>query len=232
MRVDYKKKTEIKEITTQVKVFIAFDGAEFENRYECEKYETEQRNILRQGIESCRDADGYPGFDGNCHSDENFYCWIRPKNEEEIEKLNQCYSGLDLTVSDIDQWIGIEYDDEHKCCGISYLDSCINYAKKLLEKFGLTMKLRSKKESEGKALGDRVTKLPIGNGYLDIRASVDPDYPGLDVEFIPDNETDGTYRTRPRVLIERPNGEGLRVLVWADPRSEDYSDEIEFGEDF
>ena len=137
-----------------------------------------------------------------------------------------------MTVSDIDQWIGIEYDDDHKCCSISYLDSCINYAKKLLEKFGLTMEIKSKIESEAKALGDRVTTLPIGNGYLDIRASVDPDYPGLDVEFIPDNETDGTYRTRPRVLIERPNGEGLRVLVWADPRSEDYSDEIEFGEDF
>ena len=36
MRVDYKKKTEIKEITTQVKVFIAFDGTEFENRDECD----------------------------------------------------------------------------------------------------------------------------------------------------------------------------------------------------
>ena len=63
MRVDYKKKTEIKEITTQVKVFIAFDGTEFENRDECEKYETEQRNLLRQDIEKCHEADGYPGFD-------------------------------------------------------------------------------------------------------------------------------------------------------------------------
>ena len=85
-------------------------------------------------------------------------------------------------------------------------------------------------KNEPKALGDQVTKIPIGNGYLDVRASIDPDYPGLDVEFIPETESDGTYRTWPRVLIERPQGEKLRVLVWANPRSEDYSDEIEFGE--
>ena len=52
------------------------------------------------------------------------------------------------------------------------------------------------------------------------------------MEFIPETESDGTYRTWPRVLIERPQGEKLRVLVWANPRSDDYSDEIEFWEDY
>ena len=229
MRVDYKKKTEIKEITTQVKVFIAFDGTEFENRDECERYEEEQQCKLIQDIEQCRAADGFCGFDGNQHNEDNFYSWFKPKNADEIERLNQCFSGLALITDDIGQWVGIEFNDSYECCSVSYLDSCISYAMNMLKKFGFDMNIN---KNEPKALGDQVTKIPIGNGYLDVRASIDPDYPGLDVEFIPETESDGTYRTWPRVLIERPQGEKLRVLVWADPRSEDYSDEIEFGEDF
>ena len=103
-------------------------------------------------------------------------------------------------------------------------------------------------------------KLPIKGGYLDIRASQDPEYPGLDIEFVstcphcengdcalsPEgNPCRGSeseqyacayrdnyeYRTRPRVLIERPEDTGiLRCLVWGDPKGEDYSDCIEFEE--
>lgn len=78
----------------------------------------------------------------------------------------------------------------------------------------------------------KIYSMPIKGGYLDIRISQDPSYPGLDIEFIKDNES-GT-ETKPRVLIESPfdetkgEFENLRVLVWADPASEDYSDEIEF----
>ncbi len=74
-------------------------------------------------------------------------------------------------------------------------------------------------------------KLPIKGGYLDIRTSIDPDYPGLDIEFIPDNEDmENDPKTRPRVLIERPAGtDKLRCLVWGDPKSEDYSECIEFA---
>lgn len=74
--------------------------------------------------------------------------------------------------------------------------------------------------------------IPIKDGHLDISVSQDPNYPGLDVEFVKDNIPED--ETSPRVLIEAPFDEtknefdNLRVLIWADPKSEDYSDKIEF----
>lgn len=71
-------------------------------------------------------------------------------------------------------------------------------------------------------------EIKLETGKLVVDKALDPDYPGVDIEFIPNNESDDDPLTRPRVLIEQPKGEKLRVLVWADPKSEDYSDNIEF----
>jgi hypothetical protein len=71
-------------------------------------------------------------------------------------------------------------------------------------------------------------------GQLELIANYDPLYPGLDIEFTPSNETE-PVKTKPRVLIEQPIDtdtnlyKDLRVLVWNDPDSEDYSDKIEFN---
>ena len=73
-----------------------------------------------------------------------------------------------------------------------------------------------------------------GNGKFDISVCDDPDYPGIDVEYI-SNENNGKLKegqlSRPRVLFETPNSysDNLRVLVWADQNSEDYSEEIIFN---
>jgi hypothetical protein len=76
-------------------------------------------------------------------------------------------------------------------------------------------------------------RMPIKNGHLDIWVSSDPDYPGLDIEYIDDGEAETglseDYFTRPRVLIECPkDSDRLRTLVWSNPRSEDYNSEIIF----
>lgn len=82
---------------------------------------------------------------------------------------------------------------------------------------------------------NKVYCLPLHGGHLDIRVAPDPNYPGLDVEFIADNEKhDGSQLSRPRVLIEMPSdAEGddthyheLRALCWANRNCEDYTDEI------
>lgn len=78
--------------------------------------------------------------------------------------------------------------------------------------------------------GSKVYALPIKNGHLDIRVSTDPDYPGLDIEYISDIEdhvSDEELKTRPRVLIEESEG-ALRALIWANPLSEDYSESADF----
>lgn len=79
--------------------------------------------------------------------------------------------------------------------------------------------------------------IPIRNGVLRIDVSQDENYPGLDIEFVSDTEIPkGEEFTRPRVVIEAPIREGgkqdnLRTLVWANPKSEDYSDDIDFTDE-
>lgn len=66
----------------------------------------------------------------------------------------------------------------------------------------------------------------IDGGYLRAEKSYDPDYPGIDIEFISDNE-DEFALSRPRVLVEKPTDNGkLRTLIWNNPNSEDYAEEI------
>lgn len=52
----------------------------------------------------------------------------------------------------------------------------------------------------------------LENGCLIANQNTEPDYPGIDIEFISDAE-DEKALSKPRVLIERPKGEGLRILV-------------------
>lgn len=73
-------------------------------------------------------------------------------------------------------------------------------------------------------------KVPVDGGVLDVSVCQDPNYPGVDIEFIPFNEKDDDPLTRPRILFEKPLGESLRVLVWDDPNSEDYRHKIEFAQ--
>ena len=73
--------------------------------------------------------------------------------------------------------------------------------------------------------------VPVGTGKLCAETNADPDYPGVDTEFIPDDENDRMY-TRPRILIEKPvrnfpeQTGTLSVMLWTDPQSEDYTDKI------
>ena len=75
-------------------------------------------------------------------------------------------------------------------------------------------------------------KVKIKGGYLRAIPSDDPDYPGIWVEAIIDNEDEESL-SRPQVLVEQvcldPRDESMtRVLVWNDKNSEDYTNEIIF----
>lgn len=69
-------------------------------------------------------------------------------------------------------------------------------------------------------------KVRVGAGYLIATISQDDNYPGIDVEYVADSDT-GENLSRPRVLIECPNNDTLRALIWNNPNKEDYSEEIE-----
>ena len=66
----------------------------------------------------------------------------------------------------------------------------------------------------------------VEGGYLRADKSKDPDYPGIDIEFISEQKN-GHNLSRPRVLIEKPcDSHVLRALIWNNPASEDYTKEI------
>lgn len=72
----------------------------------------------------------------------------------------------------------------------------------------------------------------IPNGKLMLNTVLDPLYPGLDIEYIADNEDENTdVLTRPRVLIEKPRDtKTLAAMIWGDRNSEDYTYKTTFDE--
>ena len=72
-----------------------------------------------------------------------------------------------------------------------------------------------------------------GVGKFRVDLSQDPDYPGIDVEFITeDTSAWNKNMCHPRVLFEYVKEEGvLRALIWGDPDDEDYDEEIVFDLD-
>lgn len=74
-----------------------------------------------------------------------------------------------------------------------------------------------------------VLKKRIGNGLLCASVIDDDAYPGIDIEYIPDEEPDGAV-SLPRVLVEWPEKEKLRALIWNNPSEEDYTQKVILSE--
>lgn len=74
----------------------------------------------------------------------------------------------------------------------------------------------------------RVIQVNVEGGIIRATVSTDPDYPGIDVEYIADYEHP-LAMSRPRILMEKPKGEEIRVLAWEDKNKEDYTSEINFS---
>lgn len=73
-----------------------------------------------------------------------------------------------------------------------------------------------------------VITVRVDGGIIIARQSMDLEYPGIDVEFVSDNENPNNL-SRPRVLFESPKEQGLRALIWDDVNNEDYTNEIVFN---
>ena len=69
----------------------------------------------------------------------------------------------------------------------------------------------------------------LKNGILNAQPSVDPDYPGIDIEFLPYNE-DPNALSRPRILFEQDQDtKKLRAVIWDDSTKEDFTEIIDFN---
>ena len=85
-------------------------------------------------------------------------------------------------------------------------------------------------DSDEETVKPQYLDVKVPGGILRARACIDPDYPGMDIEFIPDEEGSNVNAVSlPRVLIEKPVENGkLRAIVWGDELKEDPTLKIEF----
>lgn len=66
-------------------------------------------------------------------------------------------------------------------------------------------------------------------GHFEIATNHSSDYPGVDVEFISNKDNENIIR--PRVLFEYPENGTLRILIWSNKDSEDYTYCINISEE-
>lgn len=93
-----------KEIKSYKQVFESYDGIEFDDESECRIYENSAIGVLLQRLEPCVINNNAEVIMDDC--EENKYKTIIPKNEDDIDIMNQLclaigYNKLPVTDSDI-----------------------------------------------------------------------------------------------------------------------------------
>lgn len=94
--------------------------------------------------------------------------------------------------------------------------------------------IRSEYHTEDKT-DNGAMKVNVPGGVLRATKSLDPEYPGIDIEFIAvaENRSCNKFQSRPRVLMEyKIEDEELRAAIWTDEKNEDYSEDIEFNKHY
>lgn len=71
-------------------------------------------------------------------------------------------------------------------------------------------------------------EVEVEGGRLVATANADPNYPGIDVEFIPSNDNGEEGVSNPRLLMEKPMGDELRALIWGNKNVEDFTAKVKF----
>ena len=130
-----KKIEKIETVEKTAVKFIADDGTEFDNDYDCKEYEHIKAMEKLTCIERCNELDNYPNFDGGECSESHSYIWYRPKDVCEIALLNEAY-GNSFDDDMIGEWICVESDSYGDFVWVSTLDDGIAHIRFVLKKFG------------------------------------------------------------------------------------------------
>ena len=140
VKVEYVEKTVTK--------YVASDGEEFYDSRLCQAYESSlaAKELDKSGIEICKEAEGFPNFDGGENYESHFYRWYRPQNSQQIELLRKAYNADKISEEHIGHWICIELDCGDDFVWLTSLDDSIEYARQLLEKLGYEMTITKKVE--------------------------------------------------------------------------------------
>ena len=132
------------------------------------------------------------------------------------------YQDYDCRISTTGEVLEISEDEKEAFCKLDYVDGDNN-----VNLWVPIEKLTVVKSNEAQFLySEKEMQIRFDDGFIRVNLNEDPEYPGVDIEFIPNNMSDAQFA--PRVLFERPRGEYVRALAWTNPDSEDCSEEIEF----
>lgn len=148
--------------------------------------------------------------------------------------------GYDKFISDIidcgKQYI-IDYSEEVAQAILDELDPAVLFLAELNEYVlagvyisPIRSEYRAKDETSSGAM-----EVNVPGGVLRATKSSDSEYPGIDIEFIAtaEDRSCGKFLSRPRVLMEYEiEDDELRAVIWADEKSEDYSEDIEFNKHY
>lgn len=134
------------------------------------------------------------------------------------------YQDYDCRISTTGEVLEISEDKKEAFCKLDNIDGDNN-----VNLWVPINKLTVVKSNEVKFLySEKEMQIRFNDGYIRVNLIEDPKYPGVDVEFVPDDMADDQFA--PRVLFERPNGDYVRAVAWNNPNSDEYSVEVEFKE--
>ena len=149
-------KTEI----VQSEIYIAQDGKKFESKTECADYEASLKkastfNSLRANVDAIECiGNSYPPFGYSYVDDERYeYRWYKPKNQEEIEAINDFFG---VSAEQVGEWIGIEIDGDYDSFTgredvyiITSLESSIERLTHFYAAFGYDVKIKKGSADKG-----------------------------------------------------------------------------------
>lgn len=147
-----------------------------------------------------------------------------PKKLQEMFKDGTAWNNEDVKIID-NNWYEIFFDfnvtsDYVEIEGMK-TSELEKYCKESLERYLSKIEISKSNTIEMK----------VDGGYFKVCKTQDPNYPGISVEFVSDDDY-GQNLSRPAILFEKPVDGKLRVLIWDNPESEDYSEEIIFGNSY
>ncbi len=138
MKIQKRKVILEKEVTE----YIAEDGTAFDNMNDCREYEEEWRNKLLDespDVIECKEAKDDMPFDGCEYNEDISFRWFKPLNTNGTALINKLFS-TDLDERYVDDWLCLELCDD--AVYVSCLDSSVDYAKRMLETFGIDDELK------------------------------------------------------------------------------------------
>ena len=133
-------------------VYIADDGTEFNNKYDCQQYETNEKlDALRnsKNVLVCPSLTGCP-FNGLTEYDDSEYkyMWLKALNADGVKEINGILIDDIMHDAFIGKWVCLEYEDGFSedgifGAGVSELEASLKYAMKVystIKKFDPEMK--------------------------------------------------------------------------------------------